>query len=70
MLTSCESKVACTFSENNGNLVCILNSESTQQIVQIPSVKSEKGIRKVCFMNDLLFHEDFGPNVHDHFLAI
>ena len=42
----------------------LLNSESTKEMLQISWVKIEKGIRKVCFMNDLLFHKDFGPNVH------
>ena len=40
-----------------------------EQMLQIPWVKSEKGIRKVCFMNDLLFHENFGANVHVNFVS-
>ena len=39
------------------------NSESTRKILQIPWVKIEKGAGKVCFMDDLLFHKNFGPNV-------
>ena len=47
----------------------LLNSESTNKMLQIPWVKSEKGIRKVCFMDDLLFHKNFGPNVHVNLLS-
>ena len=65
---TCESKAACTFSQKIQNMsptaTGLSNSESTQQIVQIPCVKSEKGIRKVCFMDDLLFQKNFGPNVN------
>ena len=42
----------------------LLNSESTKEMLQISWVKTEKAIRNVCFMNDLLFHKNFGPNVH------
>ena len=71
---TCECKAACKCSQKMQNMsptaTGLSNSESTQKIVQIPCVKSEKGIRKVCFMNDLLFHKNFGPNAHVDFLVI
>ena len=33
-------------------------------------VKIEKGAWKVCFMDDLLFHKNFGPNVDNNFVDI
>ena len=46
------------------------NSESTRKMLQISWVKIEKGARKVCFMDDLLFHKNFGPNVDNNFVII
>ena len=38
------------------------NSESTRKMLQISWVK----IEKVCFMDDLLFHKNFGPKVDNN----
>ena len=71
--SSCKSKAACIFLQKMQNMSPtasgLFNSESTKKMLQIPWVKSKKGIRKVCFMNDLLFHKNFGPNVHVHFFS-
>ena len=37
-------------------------------MMQISWVKIEKGARKVCFMDDLLFHKNVGPNVDNNFV--
>ena len=38
------------------------------KIMQNSWVEIEKGAQKVCFMDDLLFHKNFGPNVDNHFV--
>ena len=69
---SCKSKAACKFSQKMQNMsptaTGLVNSESTNKIVQIPWFKSKKGIGKVCFMSALLLHKNFGPNVHVNLL--
>ena len=45
----------------------LLQSYSVQEMLQISWFNVTKGSREVYFMDDLLFHKNFGPNVDNNF---